>query len=106
MTKGIQPPDVGLDKFVVTKDNVLYSDDHYAIAISTFYRDDFKRLGLRWQTSGPGFPAGAWMMLPQEIEVPILEHLLKTREDDEHFSHQKTKEAIETLQERKKLKGF
>ncbi len=93
MNKPKQPLEVRQGRFPVNKtDQVLYSDHDYALAISDFDKRGYQCIGIRWQHEGihtKGYPKGyfghpQWMMLPKELAIPILSHIINTKKEDEN----------------------
>ncbi len=72
--------------FPVKEEDVLYSSDLYALAVSKFRDQTYKSLGIRWQIEGDkpwGFPnrgsTPLWMVVPWDLAIPILAHILNTK---------------------------
>lgn len=85
-----KPWDFKLRAFPVSREKVLYSSDEYAMAISNYEGSSEYRLGMRWQEERRqkphGFPNRArtplWMMVPCELAIPILTHILSNKEEN------------------------
>ncbi len=90
MNKPKQPLEVRQGRFPVdTIDQVLYSGHDYALAISDFDKRGYQCIGIRWQHKGNGYPVGnyalpKWMILPKELAIPILSHIINTKKEDEN----------------------
>lgn len=77
-----KPCEVNQSKFPVNEEDVLYSGNHYDLAVSYYDGRDYKCLGIRWQgdeESPQGFPStgttSTWMIVPDELALPILARL-------------------------------
>ena len=107
MTDIIEPWDVNYKRFPVKKDQVLYYGNHYALAISPWEGGD-KKLGIRWCNSKYGFPKypndhnsyyPLWMVVPDELAVPILEFIKEKHKDGENLvDHKRIDEYITELE--------
>lgn len=91
--------------FPVKEEDVLYSSDLYALAVSKFRDQTHKSLGIRWQIEG-GTPSGfphfgknpLWMVVPWDLAIPILAHILNTKKEDvDQVNIAKITKAMEEL---------
>ena len=100
----IDPLDVNDAGFPVKADHLLYDDKDYSIAISKFQTNNSHALGIRWNHSdhSQGFPYGyrgrpIWMIIPDNLAIPILETLLKLENQKHPVDRKKILDAIATI---------
>lgn len=102
----VEPWDVNQGKFKVTKEEVVYSDEWYALAVSRYGENEHYSLGMRWQFDNQEKPYGfpnmfgrpVWMIIPDDLAVPILAHILNTIKDKENgVDYKKLINAIKNL---------
>ncbi len=101
-----KPWEVNQSKFQVKREDVLYADELYALAISNYDGSPHKALGIRWQvdTNSHGFPnigtTPLWMVVPDELAIPMLAHILANKETGENeFDHQRICDAIKDIRD-------
>lgn len=92
--------------FPVEEKHILYSDNLYAIAINNFQGAKKYTLGIRWQTEGAGYPKSIghpmWMIMPDELAVPILSHILNNKNENENeVNHARITDAMRKLKLKK-----
>jgi hypothetical protein len=69
-------------------DDVLYSDDDFAVVLGTYKNANHKSLGVRWTEaeSELGYPntrgQGMWLVLPEKLALYILEGIFKNIEEE------------------------
>lgn len=117
MSEYIKPWEVRQGKFPVDRENVIYCDDLYSLALSVYDKRELKEtnrysLGMRWQTDRKGWPKlfgrPIWMIVPDPVAIPILKNLLeKNREQGNaiYASDERINDAIEKIKEALKAEG-
>ena len=101
MTNITEPWDVDSKYFPVEKDQVLYYDNYdkcYALAVSHYNGKPPRKLGIRWFNSEHGFPRYHWMVVPDELAIPILKFIKENYKDGVNLvNHKNIDQAIEEL---------
>ncbi len=118
MPEYIKPWEVRQGKFPVDRENVIYCDDLYSLALSVYDqrrldKEDYRySLGMRWQTDRKGWPKlfgrPIWMIVPDPVAIPILKNLLDgSREQSNaiYASDEKINDAIKKIKESLKAEG-
>lgn len=109
----VKPLDVHQSKFPVNDESqILYCDCNYSLAISIFNKRklndklDWYSIGMRWHVGiskdkkgrDTGWPKvfahPVWMIIPEELSIPLLEHLKTQDEGHNEINHSRIEKAI------------